>query len=375
MALRGHKSGLACFPNVLFPYKCVVMRQDSKFQIFFPGINDRPNESGEHWSIGIHRSFQNAYARSQAASNLVKPMPQIALMVVESNKPNAHASKADDGYTIMLNSALHALMSGLFRTMLAHPKTFQSIGDPSQENHPTEKGPKSLDDLVQNITRFGDRRPVDPVRLAFADHLTELTLRFVIEHEIAHILAGHLDYRPGLSKIHEIYDQAFAGEVESFGLEMHADEIAFLNCFYWTLDSISGKEEVLPKLVFIETVDAQVHDLYVATYALFQLFSHLSMSITHPNPLHRQIRLGMILNWVCVKLELSLINKPINLVGQALNLFNDYMEIVFQLNWSDRRQESDHILSCGMDDEIAPYSELVTSMYPALRPHSFLRLE
>ena len=351
------------------------MPQDPTFPVFFADSDRTEEENAAHWSANVHCSFQNTFSRWRDSSSLTKPMPKIALMVFENNKPDACAQKTDFGYSISLNSGLYRSVNQLFRTTLAHPTTFLSIG-----NFLLEKMPKSTDStgnhrFANGVIGHASRTPVDDTRLAFADHLTELTMRFVIDHELGHILAGHLDYKPQMSELAEVAGQRSLAEAESFALEMHADELAFYSCFYWIMDSLSGNEQVMPKTIFMETVDAQLHDLYVATYALFQLFSHLTMSETHPSPLHRQIRLGVMFDWMCKSSEISLINKPIELVGQALHTFNKYMEHVFQLDWQDRKDETDYILSKGMENEIAPYSEMVTSMYPALKPHSFLKLE
>jgi hypothetical protein len=121
--------------------------------------------------------------------------------------------------------------------------------------------------------------------------------------------------------------------------------------------------------------DAQLHDLYVSTYALFQIFSHLSISTTHPNPLHRQIRLGVMLDWICGNHEIQLINQPVELVAQAMFLFNEYMETVFKIDWSDRQQETENILKTGMEDDISPYSQMVTNIFPFIKGHAYVKIE
>lgn len=351
------------------------MPQDPTFPIFFSDSNRTTEEIATHWSTNVHRTFQNTFSRWRESANLIIPMPKIALFVIESEEANACAEKTEFGYAIFVNSGLYHALNRLFRTTLAHPKTFLSIGNFFEEKMPSPSTPTSAFSTSKYTPTHESRIPINENRLAFADHLTELTMRFVIDHELAHILAGHLDYKPQMPKIDELSDQPLLSESENFALEMHADELAFYSCFSWVMESLAGSEVRMPKMVFMNTVDAQLHDLYVASYALFQLFSHLTMSDSHPSPLHRQIRLGLMLDWMCRSSAIPLINKPIDLVGQALHMFNEYMEIVFQLDWEDRRHETDHILGHGMDDEIAPYSEMVTSLYPVLEPHSYLRFQ
>ena len=298
-------------------------------------------------------------------------MPQVALLVLDAPEINAYATKHDGGYAIMLNSALFDSIQWVFRSILAHPKTFLSIGNVAIESTPASKTKLTFDQFVSDIPTYANRTPQDQTRADFADHLTELTMRFVIEHELAHIIAGHLDFDPSLTKILEISNDSELTEEQNFGIEMHADEIAFFRCFHWIFDSLNGTERISPKRIFIETLDAQIHDLYTATYALFQIFSHLSMSKTHPNPLHRQIRLGIIMDWYCKESKIQLINKPYELVAQVLFTFNEYMDSVFGIDWSDRQEEVEYILGSAMNDEIKPYTEMVTALYPALRPHAF----
>ena len=47
------------------------------------------------------------------------------------------------------------------------------------------------------------------------------------------------------------------------------------------------------------------------------------------------------------------------------------MDSVFGIDWSDRQEEVEYILGSAMNDEIKPYTEMVTALYPALRPHAF----
>jgi len=302
-------------------------------------------------------------------------MPQVALLVLDDSEINAYATKFDNSYAIMLNSALFDAIHRFFRNILAHPSTFLSIGNFAIETVPTAKNSLTFDQFVADIPKYANRIPQDQTRSEFADHLTELTMRFVIEHELAHIITGHLDFDPKLTKILEIANNSNLTEEENFGIEMHADEIAFFSCLHWIFDSVNGTERIHSKQIFIETLDAQIHDLYTATYSLFQIFSHLSVSTTHPNPLHRQIRLGIILDWYCNESKIQLINKPYELVAQVIGYFNEYMESVFGIDWSDRQQEEKYILCNAMNDEIKPYSEMVTAMYPALKPHAYVDLE
>ena len=302
-------------------------------------------------------------------------MPKIALLVVESDEINAYAAKFDDGYTVTLNSSLYHAVNSTFRSLLAHPATFLSVGNFLFESAPRPAKPIGLSAFVEGIASLANRTPVDEQRLAFADHLTELTIRFVIEHELAHILAGHLDYDQNVKSIGDFKSVSEFSEAENFGMEMHADEIAFFQCVFWVFDSLKGIENEWPKKIFIQTLDAQIHDLYVATYMLFQMWSHLSISETHPNPVHRQIRIAVMLQWIARKHELQLINKPHEISAQVINGLNGYMETVFSIDWSDRQEDVAYILQNQMETEIGKYSEMVTSLFPKLKPHSYVKLE
>ena len=323
----------------------------------------------DHWSRCIHEIFLNAYERAKKSSGMTREMPVVLMFVVDAKEIDVYCEKVEDlVYKITLNSGLFQSLNRLFRAILANPLTFPSIGNFLLESPGKEKRSISFGKLVEEIQEGENRIPNDETRLGFADHLTELAIRFVVEHELAHILAGHLDYKPMCSEILGFADKVGIAEQASFGLEMHADELAFTNCLIWITDTLQGKEHALPKRIFIETVDAQIHDLYTATYTFFQLVSHLSMSKTHPNPVHRQIRLGMILTWFCktFEVELKLRNKPYELVSQVLFVIDSYMKTVFAVDWSDRQQDAEYILTNQMDSEIKPYSEMVSSLYPTL---------
>ena len=337
-----------------------------------PSPYDSFPECKEPWAQRLHVTFSSILSRFSTTKCLITDPPKIDFYVLEHGEPNAFATKTENGYAVAFPKGLYELVARLHFSILADPRTFLAIGDPTAETVLAVDHVVLLDDFVSEMEKRADRIPKDPTRVHFANHLTELSLRFIVAHELCHVLLGHMEFTGTLHKETDTFTSL--SEEQNFGIEMHADEIAFTQCVFWIIDSLSGVETDSPKGIFIQTNDAQFQDLYLGAYAIFELFSHLVMSNSHPNPLHRQIRLGVILDYLCDAYKIPLINKPHELVAQAFVLFDEYMKSVFNIDWSDRKQETELIYK-HLDDELSPYDEYVKALLPELKSKTHLKLD
>ena len=130
-------------------------------------MSDKISVGPDHWSYGIHCSFQNAYDRLRDSNFLIKPMPVVALFVLDAPEIDAYCKKFDDAYTIMLNSALFDSVNRIFRTILAHPSTFLSIGRYQAETSPSTANKITFDQFINDIPKFADRTPRDKTCLLY----------------------------------------------------------------------------------------------------------------------------------------------------------------------------------------------------------------
>ncbi|MBA4056647.1 MAG: hypothetical protein C0490_18175, partial [Marivirga sp.] len=147
----------------------------------------------------------------------VRPYPPVIGDFVENFMPNACAASYKKKYLIGVNTGFFAAAWDLFLRMLSHEKILTTIGDCSKEKFPGPDawGPEMV--------------PKDETRLHYAAHLTNLALNYVFQHELGHILGGHIDY--GMSKGLNLMDEASAlifnqDYLDNQTLEWHADSFS-----------------------------------------------------------------------------------------------------------------------------------------------------
>ena len=334
----------------------------------------------ERWIKDLNSIFDHAIRRRGSRSIvLAKPLPKIDLFTSRKAERNAFAMKKNDGYEVGICFGLYNEILSIFQTTLADPRMFTYIGD-SEAESPVKSVRKVQQKFFQdNASKIANRKPKDKKRNDFALYLTNLTMRFVLEHEIAHILLGHLDADEKVIFFEEGSDRELPQD-ENFGIEMHADEIAFAECFDWIADSVKGVDRELQNEFSNQSPERRVWDLLVATYVLFQTFSHLSMSNTHPSPLHRQLRIGMILEWWIETTSFPVKTPPRKLINMALDCVNFQFENILGVDWTDRRNETIEILDPNNGIEVLEtYNNLIVALgdkydAPDKRPHLWIIL-
>jgi hypothetical protein len=333
-------------------------------------------EASDEWASELKQQWSSSIARIKNDKSIKwkQEPPEIHLLVVRSTEINAFATRTDDGYAIAIFDGLRLVLSRLFATLLADPRAFPAIGDISLESESVVSGATTFDSVTRTLVAGNFRSPIDYERTSFAKHLTDLSLRFAFQHELAHILLGHVDLTNSPQPFLEIRPSTNAERTRNHALEMHADETAFQRCFFWILDSILGHEITDPMQFFVNTIHAQLLDFYCATYCLFHLFDTHD-SKTHPSSIHRQIRLALVLDYLVETIELRLDHPATEIAGTVMTNVDRYMELILGISWDDRRQETRHILGSQMDETIKPYSEIVRTLYPELSPLAFIPVD
>jgi hypothetical protein len=198
--------------------------------------------------------------------NLLKPLPSIIFDFVENNNLNAFAMKSDNKYIIGIHISTFVILSDLFSRMLANKNILPNIGNASLEK-PIEKINdyfSNLEDLV-NI-EFKVVQPIDPIRKKYADYLALIALDFIFEHELSHIVFGHVDYlneKYGLEIYTEINNSAIniKNNLDFQTLEMDADGTALARCCSFAVF------EILNKGFF--KIDSDVKFIYSDYYSAF----------------------------------------------------------------------------------------------------------
>ena len=309
--------------------------------------------------------------KSQETGIWKKEPPTIHIFLVQNSTVNAFAAKTNDGYVIAIFDGLRISIAKLFAAILSDARSYPAIGLSWEEN---ESVPEAT---FSNVSDWLDlallSTPLDSYRLEFACYMSELALRFAFNHELFHVLLGHVDLTSNAKPLFEIGLRSGDAEYDH-AVEMHADERAFQSCVHWILDSLNGEETTDPMTFFMNTIDAQFLDLYAATYTMFQIFNAIK-SESHPNPVHRQARLGLILNFLAAEYQISLDRPATKIVGTVINNVDLYMQDILGIDWSSRQKETERILTTDIETEMTQYSKNVCKLYPMLEQHSYIKLE
>ncbi|WP_421830236.1 hypothetical protein [Larkinella sp.] len=163
------------------------------------------------------------------------PSPNVYF--VDGTDVNAFAFKEDEEYFIGINEGTVLLLMKLFYRMLSHRDILPQIGDLSKEVSP----PKSPDIDINEATQKKREEsifPVDSTRSQFAVALTYFAFRFILMHEYAHILKGHVDYlenKTGLAMVsdNENLTEDVGGDWIRQAIEIDADDYSAQIGYYF----------------------------------------------------------------------------------------------------------------------------------------------
>jgi hypothetical protein len=162
---------------------------------------------------------------TSARSNLPR-LPEINFRFIDGAEINAAAFESGNHYFIGLTSAAVAALRIVINRFMADPEIFQEIGDPSEELPIHKKAiGSSFEGIVQQSIDFPP--PRNKIRNIYAGMLYRQSVRFLLGHEIAHIVLGHVDYQSqthGVSSLMEAKRPAEA-RFDGFALEGQCMEI------------------------------------------------------------------------------------------------------------------------------------------------------
>lgn len=299
-----------------------------------------------------------------------RELPEIEIFITSGSTVNAFATTYKGKHFITIFEGLINSVHGLFQTFLSDPRTFEAIGDVTLE---MKKQPaEGLDpEAVQKRLVSGKHDlPTCPIRQAFATYMTELTLRFAFLHELAHISLGHADTLCLKAPLFEVRDGGTSGSISNVAMEFHADEIAFQSIFHWFVQSLSGKETTDPMFFYMNTLDSPLLDIFASTYSLFQLFKE-GTSESHPSPVMRQARLGLMCHYLALSYSMQLRHDSATMVGTVMNNVDIYMNKVLGIDWSDRKEKTKDVLE-DLSANVMPISDEVLKNHSHFEAKSYL---
>ncbi|MFO0937829.1 MAG: hypothetical protein U0798_15095 [Gemmataceae bacterium] len=127
------------------------------------------------------------------AQGLKKPL-SIQFGFIENASINACATRHDDEYFVGVHWGSVVMMDLTLSRILANRKAFTRIGDVNLE---TEDVPIITNFLPDAAYMFAAGNkiicPRDPVRQAYVTSLLLFAYRFLLGHEFAHVVYGHID--------------------------------------------------------------------------------------------------------------------------------------------------------------------------------------
>ena len=189
--------------------------------------------------FNYHKAQAIKYIESfRAHESLKKTAPYIYFNYIDNADLNAQVKKInDETYLIGINAGTIFILHDLFNRILSNPNILKTIGDPTLETqvNPTLRNYYNDANLLVSCgdPNYDSHKmiiPEDKSRILYANHLIEITIDFLIAHELTHIANGHIAYAEAKGiNIHEERNIQTNKEVDILTiqtLEMDADAMA-----------------------------------------------------------------------------------------------------------------------------------------------------
>jgi hypothetical protein len=217
-------------------------------------------------------------------------LPNVFINFIDSSLLNAVVSKNEYGYFIGLNTGTIFLLNDLFFRMLASPNILKEFGDISKECKTKKIYNAQITDLnllflAKETTE--DVAPKDEIRFTLALLLSSFAIKFLIMHEYAHIIFGHVDYmghttnefswneinydKNTIKNIDSLFTQTCEMDADCFGVNIGMQE---LNIYFQNLPEV--KDELK---LFFKDIRVSLKLWIFSVYSMFRLFGYRDYNI------------------------------------------------------------------------------------------------
>jgi hypothetical protein len=163
--------------------------------------------------------------------NTVFPIVEMEFGYINNPGLNASVELYNEGkFYIGLNVGSAVIIFNYFFQALSHPNLFINIGDPKSEEFKKKKvlgvtlnfnSNRTTNQTYANGQPMIEYFPNDPIRLNYARLLSLHSIIFLIEHEIAHLVNGHLELRShhkGENRLDSFSEQVLEWDADSWAM-------------------------------------------------------------------------------------------------------------------------------------------------------------
>jgi|GEM_PF-1417432 len=216
--------------------------------------------------------------------------------VIDNFSINACVGKKGERYYIGINVGVLVLLSNMLFRMFSSNSILTEVGDASKERVTRKIHDAQIRDIQTLLDDFNEDLTPDETRLAAASFFFKSIIEFIVLHEYAHIIDGHIDYcidTIRVCKLFEIqptYAVGFDNPVFQQTIELQADDFAIFGCLHLLHDTQLGKFPVNPLLKpYFKDWKSTLQFWYLPIYTYFRFFGHLNQphslkKSSHPIP-------------------------------------------------------------------------------------------
>lgn len=210
-------------------------------------------------------------------------LPEPYVDIINSNETNAYVTKRGDKYFLGITYGAFLMFNDVFYRMIESKNVLTEVGDPEREMN-TDKifslRLTNMGQLAVTEKHSENAEPIDNLRILFGFQLIKMAFEFLVWHELAHIIYGHVDYVHsvlGSFELKEIKREESRNQLDplvSQTLEMHADRFATQQSIAILEMLISNPDALTPALrPYFNTWPSVIKMWVFSTYTFFRLFS------------------------------------------------------------------------------------------------------
>jgi hypothetical protein len=254
-------------------------------------------------------------------------VPDVYIDFIDNSSFNAYTFKDNDSYYIGINHGAISNLYIFFNYLLSFPNVLSFVGNNGNEIEP-----------IFDISNVNMIKPKDKERKIYAEGLFHFAVLFLIWHEYAHIIDGHLELKEeyGMSFISEMVSIKKSGGLISQTLEYDAD------CYAASVgikDILINYQttKILPEKIkpYFNSLEDALFLWTFSTYTLFRFFGNIEYNFneldvySHPYPGFRQHYIGVIIPTIIMDSKYSNLNDSIcNKTSLAIKEVEDSLKIL-----------------------------------------------